>query len=155
MSSIHQQNRLNYIHQLFVGNPDLFNHDSIPLLKAPGSKKVVGTLPLNNHLVHGETHLYIYEKLAPNGVVEEYRYGWEFSGNGYSKQTKSITAFDKQTHPEPPHNNITTDPYHHHYVTGDLRPRCDTGVQNLKDVINILKDYLISGIAYQNSDRFY
>lgn len=154
MNSNHQESRLNYIQEIFEKNPDLFNHSLAPFLKAPGSKKVTATLPLNNHRIHGETQLFINEKITPNGDIEEYRYGWEFSGPGYSKQTKSITAFDKQTHPEPPHNNILTDPYHHHYVTGDLKPRCDTGVQNLEDVIGILKDYIQSQRMYQNTDRF-
>lgn len=156
MSSIHQENRLNYIQELFESNPDLFDHQLIPTLKAAGAKRVTATLPLNNHPIHGETVLFINETLESDGKLYEYRYGWERSTRlkRMGKATRSIAAFDKQEHPEPPFNHIETDPYHHHHVPGDLLPRVETNIKNLDDVITFLKDYILSGKKYKSSDRF-
>ncbi|WP_113928751.1 hypothetical protein [Bacillus sp. P14.5] len=68
--------------------------------------------------------------------------------------TRFLTAFDKQYKPDPPYNNIETDPYHHHYEIGNKVPRTETSVETLEDVITILKDYIKSGRPYNNNDRF-
>jgi hypothetical protein len=142
--------------QLFTKNPQLFDFEQIPEIKAKGVSKVEATLPLRDHSVYGKTILYINEKLDDEGNIKEYRYGWEYKQIGrkhLSKQAKHITAFDKQEHPEPPYT-VSTEPFHHHHVPGDLSKRKDTNVQSLEDVIAILSDYILSGTKYNQYDNF-
>lgn len=156
MDRKHQQARIDFIVSLFTSNPQLFDLEVIPEIKAKGVSKIVAVLPLRNHSVYGNTILYINEKLDDNGSIKEYRYGWEYQQTErkrLSKQAKHITAFDKQDHPEPPYT-VSTEPFHHHHVPGDLSKRKDTKVQSLEDVISILSDYIFSGTKYHQNDSF-
>ncbi|MGF2614541.1 hypothetical protein FZC84_21510 [Rossellomorea vietnamensis] len=152
-----QNDRIQHIQKLFESHPDLFDYTKTEIFanRARGSKKVTAVLPLKNHDVHGETVLLINEKIE-NAHLEEYRYGWELSQRKEKMgvSTRFLTAFDKQYKPDPPYNNIETDPYHHHYEIGNKVPRTETSVETLEDVITILKDYIKSGRPYNNNDRF-
>ncbi|MDA1675542.1 toxin-antitoxin system TumE family protein [Bacillus cereus group sp. TH152-1LC] len=155
MSSHFQIERIEHMVSLFEDNPDLFNQNLIPEIKAKGESRVVATLPLNNHETYGETILFINEKYKEDGTIEEYRYGWELSQRlkKIGKSSRHIFAFDKQKHPEPPHN-VDTDPYHHHHVPGDIKPRTETIVETLEDVVSILKDYIVGQKEYNESHHF-
>lgn len=151
-----QIDRVNYITELFVSNEQLFNTSFVPEIKARGISKVVATLPLQSHDIYGETILYINELLDRDGTIKEYRYGWELISTlkrRLSKQARHILAFDKQTHPEPPHQ-VDTDPFHHHYVPGDMTKRKATNVQSLEDVLSILNDYISANLEYNEGDSF-
>lgn len=153
----HQIDRVNHIAELFVSNHRLFNTSAIPEIQAKGTSKVVASLPLKAHLNYGNTILFINELMDTDGSIKEYRYGWEFVStprNRKSKHERHITAFDKQEHPEPPHNNINTDPFHHHHVPGEIGRRKDTNVQSLEDVLSILTDYIQADIEYKATDSF-
>ncbi|MFF5401168.1 DUF6516 family protein [Peribacillus butanolivorans] len=150
MSSPKQQKqieRVQFFADLFVANPQLFNHNKIPEIKAKGEKRVVATMPLNNHDIYGETVLFINEKYSDLGDIKEYRYAWEYPDkkgrDKKSKKERHITSFDRQLHPEPP-RNVKTDPYHHHNVPGDTVPRTETSIKKLEDFLPILTDYINS-----------
>lgn len=150
-----QIERMNHIRELFESNRQLFDTSLIPEIKIKGISKVIAELPLRHHFHHGDTILYINEKLDEAGNIEEFRYGWELSQKKerLSKAARHITAFDKQTHPEPPHN-VKTDPYHHHHVPGDITKRKETSVQTLEDVIGILSDYMVGNFEYNEKHSF-
>jgi Family of unknown function (DUF6516) len=155
MNRRYQQYRVRYIHRIFKSNPDLFNHKLAPEIKAKGLSRVVAILPLNNHEIYGETVLFINEKLDENGRIREYRYGWELSQREkpIGKSARHITAFDKQTHPEPPHQ-VDTDPYHHHHVPGDIVPRKATSVKDLETVVAIIREYIVRHEEYNENHSF-
>ncbi len=156
MDRKHQQDRVNFIVNLYISNPHLFDMECIPEIRAKGISRVTAMLPLRNHCVYGNTILFINEKLDDKGSIKEYRYGWEYRQTGkrlLSKQVRHITAFDKQEHPEPPYT-VNTEPFHHHYLPGDLSKRKDTNVQSLEDVIVILSDYIFSGTEYNHNVSF-
>lgn len=156
MNRQHQLDRVNYIIKLFAVNKQLFNTSFIPEIKAQGISKVVAKLPLQSHVQFGETILYINERLDADGMVKEYRYGWELLSKPkkrLSKQARHIFAFDKQTHPEPPHQ-VDTDPFHHHHVPGDMSKRKSTNVQSLEDVLSILNDYIVANLEYNINHSF-
>lgn len=153
-----QIERVQYFADLFESNPQLFNHNKIPEIKAKGEARVVATLPLNNHNIYGETVLSINEKYSDLGDIEEYRYAWEYpvvqGRNRKSKHERHITSFDKQEHPEPP-RHVKTDPFHHHNVPGDTVPRTETSIENLHEVIGIITDYIESNKEYIETHTFY
>ena len=156
MNRQHQLERVNYITELFVANSQLFNTSFITEIKAKGISKVVAKLPLQTHVQYGETILYINERLDDDGMIKEYRYGWEFLSTPkkrLSKHARHIFAFDKQTHPEPPYQ-VDTDPFHHHYMPGDMSKRKSTNVQNLEDVLSILSDYIAANLEYNRNHFF-
>ncbi len=156
MNRQHQIDRVHYIAELFSSNKSLFNSSFIPEIKVKGTRKIVAALPLQFHDFYGETVLYINELLDHDGTIKEYRYGWELVSTAkrrLSKQARHILAFDKQTHPEPPHQ-VDTDPFHHHHVPGDLTKRKETNVQRLEDVISILTDYIASNLKYNEKHSF-
>ncbi len=156
MDRKYQQARVDFIVNLYISNPQLFDMQYVPEIKAKGISRVTATLPLRNHSVYGNTILYINEKLDDEGNIKEYRYDWEYMQTGKKpqiKQARHITAFDKQEHPEPPYT-VNTEPFHHHYVPGDLSKRKDTNVQSLEDVIVILSDYIFSGTEYNHNVSF-
>ncbi|WP_034756353.1 toxin-antitoxin system TumE family protein [Rossellomorea vietnamensis] len=154
---INQNDRIQHIQRLFESNPDVFDFNKPEVLEisAKGSKRVTAVLPLLHHDVYGETVLFINEKIE-NEDLKEFRYGWELSQRQRKLGVSSrfLTAFDKQHKPEPPYNNISTDPYHHHYEIGNKVLRTETFVQSLEDVITILRDYIISGDPYHSNHRF-
>jgi hypothetical protein len=152
---MNQQCRVRYIHELFRSNPDLFNQDLIPEIEAKGLSRVVATLPLKNHKIYGETVLFINEKLDENGHIEEYHYGWELSQRKkpIGKSTRHITAFGKQDHPKPPHQ-VSTNPYHHHHVPGDIVPRKATSVKDLETVVAIIREYIVRHEEYNENHSF-
>ncbi|WP_298473022.1 DUF6516 family protein [uncultured Psychrobacillus sp.] len=158
MSRQKQIDRVQFFGDLFVANPQLFNHNKIPEIKAKGEERVVATLPLNNHDIYGETVLFINEKYNKFGDIEEYRYAWEYPNikGKYkkSKHERHITSFDKQWHPEPP-RNVDTDPYHHHNEPGDTVPRTETSIEKLEDFLPILVDYINSHKQFIPSHTFY
>ncbi|HHW35853.1 MAG TPA: hypothetical protein GXX18_00905 [Bacillales bacterium] len=148
--------RVNYITGLFVSNERLFNTSLVPEIKVRGISKVVATLPLQTHDVYGKTILYINELINLDGSIKEYRYGWELIStpqNKLSKQARHIWAFDKQTHPEPPHQ-VDSDPFHHHHVPRDMTKRKTTNVQCLEDVLSILNDYIVGNLEYDENHSF-
>jgi hypothetical protein len=156
MSRQHQIDRVKYIAELVRSNNQLFNTSFIPEIEVKGASKVVATLPLQTHDIYGETVLYINELLDYDGTIKEYRYGWELvstTRRRLSKQARHISAFDKQSHPEPPHK-IETDPFHHHHIPGDMTKRKATNVQNLEDVVSILNDYIGANLEYNEKDSF-
>lgn len=106
-------------------------------------------------IIYGETILFISELLDLDGAIKEYRYGWELlsTKRRLSKQARHILAFDKQTHPEPPHK-VDTDPFHHHHIPGDITKRKATNVQNLEDVVSILNDYIGTHLEYNENDSY-
>ncbi|NIK13778.1 hypothetical protein BDD39_000288 [Saccharococcus thermophilus] len=152
---MNQQCRVRYIHELFRSNPDLFNHKLVPEIKTKGQSRVVATLPLNNHNIYGEAVLFINEKLDENGHIEEYHYGWELSQRKkpIGKSTRHITAFGKQDHPKPPHQ-VSTNPYHHHHVPGDIVPRKATSVKDLETVVAIIREYIVRHEEYNENHSF-
>lgn len=75
MDRKHQQARIDFSVSLFTSNPQLFDFENIPEIKAKGVSKVVATLPLRNHSAYGNTILYINEKVDDDGNIQEYRYG--------------------------------------------------------------------------------
>lgn len=157
MNRQHLRDRINYISELFESKLELFDTSSIPEIKAKGTSKVEARLALQSHFHYGETILYINELFNDDGTIEQYRYGWEYKQTPHrriSKKERHITAFDKQEHPEPPHNDIKTDPYHHHHVPGEISKRKETNVQSLEDVITILSDYIFADIKYSEKDSF-
>ena len=156
MNRQHQLNRINYITELFAANRQLFNTSFIPEIKARGVSKVVAKLPLQSHVQYGDTILYINELLDEDGEIREYRYGWEIASTPrrrLSKQARHIFAFDKQAHPEPPHQ-VDTDPFHHHHVPGDMSKRQSTNIQSLEDVLSILNDYIAANLEYNSNHSF-
>ncbi|MGE7308074.1 toxin-antitoxin system TumE family protein [Priestia megaterium] len=155
MNSDFQLERVNYIFDIFNHDPHLFDHSQVPLVRAKGSKIVLGELPLNNHIVHGETILSIHETLE-EGEIKKFRYTWELSQRKkrMSKNMRFITSFDKQPHPDPPYN-VDTDPYHHHYDTNNPIKRTETDVEDLYTIVSILRDYIISNQPYKIEDRYY
>ncbi|MGG3916370.1 toxin-antitoxin system TumE family protein [Rossellomorea vietnamensis] len=154
---INQTDRIQHIQRLFESHPDVFDLTKPEVLEisSKGSKRVTAVLPLLHHTVYGETVLFINEKIE-NEDLKEYRYGWELSQRQRKMGVSSrfLTAFDKQSKPNPPYNNINTDPYHHHFEIGNKVPRTETSVQSLEDVIAILRDYIKSGEPYCSHHRF-
>lgn len=156
MDRKYQQERIDYIIELFILNPHLFETAYIPEIEAKGMSRVVAALPLRHHTIYGNTKLFINERLDEKGNILEYHYGWEYAQGKrkhLSKQAKHILAFDKQEHPEPPYK-VDTDPYHHHHVPGELSKRKETNVHSLEDVIGILSDYITGNLHYHEKDSF-
>ena len=152
-----QTERVKFIQKIYEEYSEVFDYGKPEMyfVKSSGRKRVIASLPLKNHLIHGETILHINEKIVEDNL-EEYRYGWELSQRErkMGASTRHITAFDKQFKENPPYNNIKTNPFHHHHIPGQTSPRTETRVEFLEDVILILKDYLGSGKAYKCNHRF-
>lgn len=159
MTQTEEQNRRGIvISDIMFANPDVFELKSLksglPDLRYPTPTVVIAILPLKRHKIYGKTVLAIQETLSSHGSVENYRYAWELAKTQLTKNSvRLITSFDKQPHPKPPHN-VKTDPFHHHYDGNNSKLRDNTGVQELRDVIDILRDYIKTNSPYLTTHRF-
>ncbi|WP_019415059.1 DUF6516 family protein [Paenisporosarcina sp. TG20] len=154
--SVYQQHRIDEIQRLFEENQDLFNTKKPEMVKnkAKGISKVVATLPLNDHPEYGETILNISETVDDKGNIESYHYGWELSQRvkKRSKQERHLTAFGNEDHSGPP--MFEPDPYHHHQFPHQPAQRKHTNVQDLETVVEILKNYIVGGLTYDQLHKF-
>ncbi|RZT21443.1 toxin-antitoxin system TumE family protein [Fictibacillus sp. BK138] len=154
-----QSDRLQFIQKLFEENPRLFEHkkySEIVRYDTKGSKKIITSLPLQDHKDYGETILFISEKLSDTGQIIEYHYAWELSQRRkkMGKQPRHIMAFGNENHEPGTHAWVPSNPYHHHHVPNEPKKRKETTVEELHRVIEILTDYIHGGLTYESTQSF-